>query len=208
MIPVHKKNEKYIVDNYRPVSLLPVASKIFEKAIYHNLLNYIERENLLSINQSGFRANDSCINQLISITHEIYHALNCNLSLEVRGIFLDLSKAFDKVWHRGLLFKLESFGIRGKLLNLLEDYLSNRFQRVLLNGQESSWLPIKAGVAQRSILGPLFFLTYNNDLLDGLNSMAKLFVNDTSLFFLVHDLNKSAKYLNLDLSLISQWTYQ
>ena len=106
------------------MSLLPIASKIFEKAIYHNLLNYIERENLLNINQSGFRANDSCINQLISITHEIYRAFNCNPSLEVRGIFLDLSKAFDKVWHQGLLFKLESFGIRGKLLNLLEDYFS------------------------------------------------------------------------------------
>ena len=109
------------------MSLLPVASKNFEKAIYHNLLTYIERENLLNINQSGFRANDSCINQLISITQEIYCAFNCNPSLEVRGIFLHLSKAFDKLWHQGLLFKLEAFGFRGKLLNLLEDYLSNRF---------------------------------------------------------------------------------
>ena len=107
--------------------LLPVASKIFEKAMYHNLLNYIEGENLLNINQSGFCANDSCINQLISVTHEIYCAFNCNPSIEVRGIFLDLSKAFDKLWHQGLLFKLEAFGFRGKLLNLLEDYLSNRF---------------------------------------------------------------------------------
>ena len=115
------------------MSLLPIASKIFEKAIYHNLLNHIERENFLNINQSGFRANDSYVNQLISVTHEIYRAFNCNPSLEVRGIFLDLPKAFDKDWHQGLLFKLESFGIRGMLLNLLEDYLSNRFQRVLLN---------------------------------------------------------------------------
>ena len=107
--------------------LLPVASKIFEKAMYHNLLNYIEGENLLNINQSGFCANDSCINQLISVTHEIYCVFNCNPSIEVRGIFLDLSKAFDKLWHQGLLFKLEAFGFRGKLLNLLEDYLSNRF---------------------------------------------------------------------------------
>ena len=190
------------------MSLLPIASKIFEKAIYHNLLNYIERENLLNINQSGFRANDSCINQLISITHEIYRAFNCNPLLEVRGIFLDLSKAFDKVWHQGLLFKLESFGIRGKLLNLLEDYLSNRFQRVLLNGQESSWLPIKAGVPQGSILGPLLFLIYINDLPDGLNSIAKLFADDTSLFSFVQHPNESAKYLNLDLSVISQWVYQ
>ena len=165
------------------MSLLPIASKIFEKAIYHNLLNYIERENLLNINQSGFRANDSCINQLISITHEIYRAFNCNPSLEVRGIFLDLSKAFDKVWHQGLLFKLESFGIRGKLLNLLENYLSNRFQRVLLDGQESSWLAIKAGVPQGSILGPLLFLICINDLPNGLNLIAKLFADDASLFF-------------------------
>ena len=208
VIPVHKKNEKCIVNNYWPVSLLSVASKIFEKAIYNNLLNYIERENLLNINQSGFRANDSCINQLISITHEIYRAFNCNPSLEVRGIFLDLSKAFDKVWHQGLLFKLESFGIRGKLLNLLEDYLSNRFQRVLLNGQESSWLPIKAGVPQGSILGPLLFLIYINDLPDGLNLIAKLFADDTSLFSIVQDLNESAKYLNLDLSVISLCAYQ
>ena len=94
MIPVYKKNEKYIVNNYRSVSLLPVGSKIFE-AIYNNLLNYIERKNLLNINQSGFRANDSCINQLISITHETNRAFNCSPSLKVRGVFLDLSKAFD-----------------------------------------------------------------------------------------------------------------
>ena len=114
------KKEEYIVNNYRPVSLLPIASKIFEKAIYHNLLNYIERENLLNINQSGFRANDSCINQLISITHEIYRAFNCSPSLKFRSIFLDLSKTFDKIWHQELLFKLESLRIRGTLLNLFE----------------------------------------------------------------------------------------
>ena len=90
------------------MSLFPIASKTFEKAIYHKFLNYIERENLLNINQSGFSANDSCINQLISISHEIYHAFNCNPSLKVRAIFLD----FDTVWHQRLLFKLEtSFSI-------------------------------------------------------------------------------------------------
>ena len=83
------------------------------------------------------------------------------------------------------MFKLESFGIRGKLLNLLEGYRSNRFQRVLLNGEESSWFPIKAEVPQGSILGPLLFLIYINDLPDGLNSISKLFADDTSLFSIV-----------------------
>ena len=115
---------------------------------------------------------------------------------------MDLSKAFDKVWHQGLLFKLESFGIRGKLLNLLENYLSNRFQRVLLDGQESSWLPIKVGVPQGSILGPLLFLICINDLPDGLSSIAKLFADDASLFSIVQDPNESTKHLNLDLSVI------
>ena len=128
---------------------------------------------------------------------------------------MGLSKAFDKVRHQGLSFKLESFGIRAKLLNLLEDYLSNRFQRVLLNGQGSSWLPIKAGVTQRSIFGPLLFLICINYLPDGLSSIAKLFADDTSLFSIVQDLNESVvkfsiffKYLNLDLRVISQWVYQ
>ena len=102
---------------------------------------------------------------------------------------MDLSKAFDKVWHQGLLLKFGSFGIRGKLLNLLKDYLCNRFQRVLLNGQGFSWLPIKAGAPQGSIPGPLLFLICINDLADGLNSIAKLFPNDTSLFPIFQDLN-------------------
>ena len=117
---------------------------------------------------------------------------------------MDLSKAFDKVWYQGLLFKLESFGVCGKLLNLLKDYLSNRFQRVLLNGKESSWLPIKAGAPRGSILGTLLFLIYINDLSDGLDSIAKLFANDTSLFSIAQDPNESAKDLNLDLNVISQ----
>ena len=109
---------------------------------------------------------------------------------EVRGIFLNLSKAFGKVSHQGLLFKLESSGIRGKLLNVLEDYLFNRFQRVLLNGQESSRLPINAGVPQGFIHEPLLFLIYFNDQPNDLNSVTELFAEDTSLFFIVQDLNK------------------
>ena len=89
-------------------------------------------EDLLNPNQSGFRPSDSCINQLLAITHEIFEAFDCNPPLEVRSVFLDISKAFDKVWHKGLLYKLKSMGISG---NLHENYLSGRLQRFILNGQ-------------------------------------------------------------------------
>ena len=164
-------------------------------------------ENLLNSNQSGFRPSDSCINQLLAIAHEILEDFHCNPSLEIRSVFLDISKAFDKVWHEGLLYKLKSMGISRELYNLLESYLSGRFQRVLLNGQSSSWKPVLGGVPQGSILGPLLFLVYINDLPNGLKSNAKLFA-DTSLFTIVKDRNVSANILNNDLQLISQWAYK
>ena len=164
-------------------------------------------EKLLNPNQSGFRQSDSCINQLLAITHEIFEAFDCNPPLEVRTVFLDISKAFDKVWHEGLLYKLKSMGISGELYNLLENYLSGRFQRVILNGQHSSWKPILAGVPQGSILGPLLFLIYINDLPNELKSNVKLFADDTSLFTIVKDINESASILNNDLLLISKWAF-
>ena len=121
-------------------------------------------------------------------------------------MFLDISKAFDKVWHEGLLYQLKSLGISGELYNLLENYLSDRFQRIILNRQFSSWKPILAGVPQGSILDPLHFLIYNNDLPNELKSNAKLFADDTSLFTLVKDKNESTSILN-DILLISKWAY-
>ena len=165
-------------------------------------------EKLLNPNQSGFRPSDSCINQLLAITHEIFEAFHCKPSLEVRSVFLDISKALDKVRHEGLLYKLKSMGISGELYNLLENYLSGRFQRVVLNGQTSSLRPVLASVPQGSILGPLLFLVYINDLPDGLKSNTKLFADDTSLFIIVKYKNESVNSLNDDLQLISSWAYK
>ena len=103
--PVHMKGDKQILKNYWPVSLLPICGKIFERLIYNNLLEYFIENDLISQNQSGFKPGDSCINPLISITHEIYQSFDD--VLEVRGVFLDISKIFDKVWHEGLIYKLK-----------------------------------------------------------------------------------------------------
>ena len=161
---------------------------------------------LISKNQSGFRPDDSCINQLLSINHEIYQSFDDNV--EVRAVFLYISKAFDKVWHKGLIFKLKENGISDKILNIITDFLSFRKQRVVLNGQASPWVSIEAGVPQGSILGPLLFLIYINDLSDDLSTTAKLFADDTSLFSIVQNVNTSASHLNNDLSKISNWAFQ
>ena len=170
------------------------------------MFKFFTSNNLISPNQSGFKPGDSCINQLLSITHEIYKSFDDGL--EVRGVFLDISKAFDKVWHEGLIFKLKQNGISGDLLQILSDFLSNRKQRVVLNGQNSSWTNVHAGVPQGSILGPLLFLIYINDLADDLSSNVKLFADDTSLFSVVHDVNASARELNDDLKKINKWAFQ
>ena len=169
-----QKGDKQLIINYRPVSLLPICRKVFKKIIFNSLFVHLNNNNLLHSNQSGFRAGDSCVHQLISVTHDIYKAFDANPSLEVKGVFLDLSKAFDKFWHGGLLYKLRRMGICGKYFGLIDSFLSDRPQRVLLNVQTSKWSQIKAGVRQGSILGPLLFLVFINDLPEGLTSNVKL----------------------------------
>ena len=170
------------------------------------MLKYFLDNNLISPKQSGFRPGDSCINQLLSITHDIFTSFDNGL--EVRGVFLDISKGFDKVWHNGLIYKLKQNRIKDKLLCILIDVLKNCQQRVVLNGQFSSWTKMNAGIAQGSFLGPLLFLIYINDLPNGLQSIPKLFADDTSLFATVNDITISTVSLNNDLTKISEWVVQ
>ena len=208
VVPVHKKEDKMLVKNYRPISLLPIFGKMFERVIYNSLFNYFQSNRLFTPSQSGFLPGDSCIAQLLSIIHEIQTAFDENPTVDVRGVFLDISKAFDKVWHDGIIFKLKSYGVEGELLSLLKNYLENREQRVVLNGQTSEWRKIMSGVPQGSVLGPLLFLIYINDLPDGINSLCKIFADDTSLLSKVYDIHKSASKPNDDLEKISYWAYQ
>ena len=118
--------------------------------------------NLLTWRNSGFKPLDSAMNQLLMVTHKIYMALEHGQ--DVIMVFLDISKAFDRVWHDGLVHKLKIFGIAGNLLKWLTNYLKDRLQRVVINGANSDWIKILAGVPQGSILGPLLFLIYVNDI--------------------------------------------
>ena len=124
----------------------------------------------------------------------------------MRVIFLDISKAFDKVWHSGLLYKLKRVGIVGDLHEWFSDYLTDRYQRVVIQGQSSSWGKIHAGVPQGSVLGPLMFLIYINDLVDLVRSNIKLFADDTTLYLNIDDPINAAETINSDLSDIDQWS--
>ena len=182
--------------------------EIFEKLIFNSLFKYLENNNLLNSHHSRFRPGDSCVHQLLSITYDIYKSLDANPSFEVRGIFLDMSKAFERIWHEGLLFKLKRLGLSGKYYGLINSFHRNRHQKVVLNGQSSKWSSINAGVPQGSILGLLFFLVYINDLPNGLPSNLELSTDDLSIFSVVKDHLNSSNKLNEYLSKSSQWAYQ
>ncbi len=204
VIPLHKKESFTQCNNYRPISLLPCISKVFERIIFNHIFNFFKKHKLLSKHQSGFIPGDSTINQLLSLCHKIYSGLDTSDSL--LSVFLDFSKAFDKVWHQGLIYKLVASGIHGNLLDWLSSYLTNRKQRVCINGMYSSWLPINAGVPQGSVLGPLLFLVYINDICADINSDIALFADDTSIFRPASgNLQDAVNVLNQDLSSIEIW---
>ena len=146
---------------------------------------------------------DSTVNQLVDVYNTFCKALD--EGKEVRAIFCDISKAFDTVWHEGLLFKLSLAGIKGQLLDLFSDYLDNRFQRVVVPGAQSDWIGIKAGVPQGSILGPLLFLIYINDIVEDIGSIIRLFADDTSLYLAVDNPIDAANVLNSHLNKIHLW---
>ena len=135
-----------LIKKWQSLANYPICGKIFERLLYDEMFNFFITNHHISTNQSGFKPGDSCINQLLSIIHRIYASLDGGY--EIRGVFLDILKAFDKVWHEGLIFKLEQNEISGWLLRLIKDFLSNGKQYVVLNGQCSSWMDVQAGVPQ------------------------------------------------------------
>ena len=206
MSAVYKKGERYIKDHYRPISLLSCISKVMERLVFESMYDYFISLGLLTKYNSGFKKNDSTVNQLITLVHNIYKSLD--EKNDVCMVFLDVSKAFDKVYHEGLIFKLRQLGIEGKLLKWIKSYLTNRKQRVVLNGKMSDWKHTNAGVPQGSILGPLLFLVFVNDIVDSIDSKIFVYADDTSIMRPIKDPEYDFQILNSDLHTLSKWAKQ
>lgn len=206
VISLFKKGEKYLPSNYRPVALLSNLGKAMERIVFKRMYNFLNDNDLLYKYQSGFIPGHSTTFQLIDIYHHICQTFDQNQFSCM--VFFDISKAFDRVWHPGLLHKLEQNGISGDLLQWLSDYLTNRTQCVVLNSVTSTKRPTTAGVPQGSVLGPLLFLIYVNDISENLLSLTRLFADDSSLFVSASDLRDIEGILNHDLILVSAWARQ
>ena len=182
VIPIYKKEERFYVNNYRPISLLSTINKLMEKLMYKRMISFLNYHKILYKYQFGFRQNYSTSLALIEITDNILQDLENGKF--VCGIYLDLSKAFDTVNHEILFTKLYHYGVRGKPLLWFQNYLSNRKQFTVCNGKKSSLQTVTHGVPQGSVLGPLLFLIYTNDIIECLHTECKLrlFADDSNAF--------------------------
>ena len=203
VLPIFKKDNPLICENYRPISLLPIFSKIFEKVIYKRMYDFIDKNQLIYQRQFGFQTKHFTNHALISTEAIKAEIDNGNY---VGGVFIDLQKAFDTVNHDILCEKLAFYGFRGNSQLLIKSFLSNRQQYVSINGFDSSKLDIHCGVPQGSTLGPLLFLLYINDLRFALkDATASHFVDDTCILYASNKLKSIETVLNCGLKSISDW---
>lgn len=204
IIPVHKSGSTLEINNYRPVSLTSTCCKMFEHIIFKAIVNYLENNNLLYPQQHGFRSGLSTVTQLAEITDELISTLN--IKGQTDAIFLDFSKAFDVVPHKDLLTKLKAIGIEQKVVAWIESYLRDRKQCVAINGSVSEDLDVYSGVPQGSVLGPLLFLVYINDIHHCVEPpiQIKLFADDCVVYTAINNRDDQIK-LNNSLHSIDAW---
>lgn len=204
VIPVFKSGDPSSFSNYRPISILPFFSKIYEKIVYKRLLFYLDENNILNPCQFGFRRKHSTAHAITYLINKISEAIDKkDFTL---GIFIDLSKAFDTVNHNILLDKLMHYGINGVILSWFTSYLQSRKQYTLYNGINSKYLNITCGVPQGSILGPLLFLIYVNDL-SYISSILNtiMFADDTNFFYSHSNVENLISTVNIELAKCSVW---
>ena len=202
--PVPKGGDSDAVTNFRPISVLPVVTKVFERLIHHQLYNYLQKHNILNSTQFGFRPGLSTQDVLVSLVEEWREALDQDTL--VGALLLDMSKAFDTVNHSILLQKLSRYGVRRAELKWFAEYLSDRRQRVCIRGVKSQWSEVKRGVPQGSILGPLLFIVYVNDLPQSVQkSSVKQYADDTTISLSAEDINTLREGLEEDADNVMKW---
>ena len=201
--PIYKKGNKTKVDNYRPVCLTSIVIKIFESIIKDTLSNYLSDNNLLSPNQHGFVPRRSCCTQLLHALNDWTLSLDECLSTDV--VYFDFSKAFDSVPHTRLLLKLQAYGINGQLLSWFKSFLMGRRQCVKINGVLSSWIQVSSGVPQGSILGPLLFSLYVNELPSLVSSQLLMFADDIKLYRTIRS-SEDCLVLQNDINILLDWS--
>ena len=204
ILPQHKGDSVLSEGNYRPISLLPIFSKIFERLIYNRLIEFVDSHNILSELQFGFQKNKST-EQAVSAIVSALNTAKLN-KMSSYCVFLDFAKAFDTVNHAILLGKLKHYGLQGASYSLLESYLTNRKQQVEINGTLSDYGIIKHGVPQGSVLGPLLFLIYINDISESSNVLKFfLFADDTTVYYADKYNKHTEQLLNTELTKVSDW---
>ena len=205
--PIFKKGEKYDAANYRPVSLTCIRCKTLEHIIVSNINKHLAFESILADCQHGFRSQRSCETQLVQFFHDLVsnldRALNHN-HMQTDVIIMDFAKAFDKVPHRRLLYKLNYYGIRGSTHKWITSWLSERSQKVVLDGQASGPVPVLSGVPQGSVLGPVLFLIFINDLPENIRLSVRLFADDCVLYRNIES-PMDCQILQDDLNSLAQW---
>ena len=206
VIPLPKKGDNSDPSSFLPVSLLSNVGKLQERIAFKNIYNFLNANDLLYKYQSGFLPNHSTTFQLIDIYHHICQTFDNNQFSCM--VFCDVSKAFDRVWHKGLILKLKQVGIEGELLEWINDYLSNRQQKVAIKNCSSSLRRVNAGVPQGSVLGPLLFLVYVNDISESLLSLTRLYADDSSLFYSAASIIDIEGIINHDLRILVRWAAQ
>lgn len=202
--PVFKKGDRLSPHNYRPISITSSCCKLIEHVIANQLFNFLSEHSILSDKQHGFRKGYSTVTQLVTVIHTF--ALNIDNSGQIDAIFLDFSKAFDRVPHNKLILKLQRIGLPAVLVNWIADYLSNREQYVAINDHKSASLHVTSGVPQGSVLGPILFLIYINDIVNVIDSgvQIRLFADDCVLYREINCPSDQTE-LNNNLTNISKW---
>ena len=203
VVPIYKTRDKGKTKNYRPVSLTCQLCKVFEKLVRDELMEYSEGNGLLKETQHGFRRGRSCLTNLLSFLDRVTEELDRGGGMDV--VYLDFAKAFDKVPHQRLLRKLERYGVSGNVLAWIRGWLLDRWQRVGVRGSWSGWRRVLSGILQGSVLGPVLFLVFIDDLEEGVMSGVLKFADDTKIFRRV-DSDEDREALQRDLDRLVQWS--